>query len=423
VIPTSNDADEFAISCDEHYAVVTGFSSSGKPISLVDLQMHMEVTTLSIPNEFGHSAAIGDDGQTVVVTLNILPNLGSPIMRRLTLAGGTLTDSGVHLGFANTAFVTEVAIASGSKTGIAVVSDSTAPGSTHLISFDLPGLTMKDSVTLANEVVHAAIVFNCASDKVYVRTGVGFGTDTIEGFDFDPVNGTFNQMPFLTINGVSPYSGGTFGNPLAISSDGMLLIGVEETTNPPRVSQWNATTGAFVNAFTGHGLVDPQAVATIPCCPSTTPTPTPTPTPSSTPTPTATATPTPSATPTPTATPTITPPTVSLSVSPTSVGKSGIATFTIAASANATQPIVVNYSMSGNARIGTDYTLSGVANQVTIPSGQSLGAVTLTVTTTKTKGKEKATMTLDAGSGYQLPTVGKKKKVKPPQSTVTINNK
>ena len=70
-----------------------------------------------------------------------------------------------------------------------------------------------------------------------------------------------------------------------------------------------------------------------------------------------------------------------------------------------------------------DYTLSGPANQATILAGQTSAAVALTVTTSKTKGREKVTMTLNAGSGYQLPTVGKKKKVKPPKATVTINNK
>jgi hypothetical protein len=70
-----------------------------------------------------------------------------------------------------------------------------------------------------------------------------------------------------------------------------------------------------------------------------------------------------------------------------------------------------------------DYTLSGPANQVVIPAGQTSGTVILTVTTAKTKGKEKATMTLSTGSGYQLPTVGKKHKIKAPKATVTISNK
>ena len=91
--------------------------------------------------------------------------------------------------------------------------------------------------------------------------------------------------------------------------------------------------------------------------------------------------------------------------------------------ATALQPITVSYSMSGNAVLGADCTLTGAANQIIIPAGQSSGKVTLTVTTTKTKGREKAIMTLNTGSGYQLPKLGKKKKVKRPKATVTINNK
>jgi hypothetical protein len=128
-------------------------------------------------------------------------------------------------------------------------------------------------------------------------------------------------------------------------------------------------------------------------------------------------------TPTPSPTPTPTPPTAALSVTPTSVGKTGTATFTISLSASTFQNVTVNYSMSGNAVLGMDYTLSGTSNQVTIPIGQTSAVVTLTVRTMKTKGKEKATMTLGTGMGYQLPTVGKKHKVMAPKVTVTISNK
>ena len=80
--------------------------------------------------------------------------------------------------------------------------------------------------------------------------------------------------------------------------------------------------------------------------------------------------------------------------------------------------------MSGAARLGNDYTLSGTQNQIVIPAGQATGATILQVTTTKTKGSEKATMTLTSGSGYNLPAgFGKRKKTKPPHATVTIQNK
>jgi hypothetical protein len=79
--------------------------------------------------------------------------------------------------------------------------------------------------------------------------------------------------------------------------------------------------------------------------------------------------------------------------------------------------------MSGNAIINGDYTLSGTPGQITILPNQSSGSVTLTAITAKTRGREKAIMTIGPGSGYSLPTVGKRNRVKPPKATVTINNR
>jgi hypothetical protein len=79
--------------------------------------------------------------------------------------------------------------------------------------------------------------------------------------------------------------------------------------------------------------------------------------------------------------------------------------------------------MSGNAIVNSDYTLTGTPNQITLLPNQMSSSITLAAVTTKTKGREKATMTIDPGSGYALPTSGKKKKIKPPKATVTINNK
>jgi hypothetical protein len=290
VIPTSNDADEFAVSCDGRYAVVAGFSNSGKPVSLVDLQANQEVATISLSNETGHGAAIGDDEHTVIASLNALPQAGSPIVRRLTLENGTLTDSGVQLVFANS-FVKDVRIAPGSHIGVVAVSENQGVGNTLLYSFDFPGLTIRDSVTVASQTIETCPAFNCAGDKVYVRTGVGFGNDVIQGFDFDPTTGMFNHTPFLTINNVSSTSTGSFGSTLTVSSDDTLLIAPEKDTSPPRVSQFDAVTGNLVSTFT-RAVLDPEGVAMIPCC-ALGPTPTPTVTPSPTATPTPTPTPTP----------------------------------------------------------------------------------------------------------------------------------
>jgi hypothetical protein len=110
-------------------------------------------------------------------------------------------------------------------------------------------------------------------------------------------------------------------------------------------------------------------------------------------------------------------PAVSLHVSSKTVRKGGSVTFMANASAiNQSQPIVVNYTMSGKASLGTDYTLS--ANQITIPPGSPSGSVTLQVITTQTKGSETATMTLQPGTGY---TVVTKKKAN--RASVKIVNK
>lgn len=117
-----------------------------------------------------------------------------------------------------------------------------------------------------------------------------------------------------------------------------------------------------------------------------------------------TPTPTPSGTPTPTATPTSTPssnPAVTLTASPTSVRPGTTAKFTVTANAPVSSATTVNYSISGAATLGTNYSLSGTPGQFTIPAGASSATVTLSIITIGRTGKT-ATMTLQSGSGYTL---------------------
>src|SRR5579885_243709 len=214
-----------------------------------------------------------------------------------------LTDSGVQLAFDNS-FVKDVRIAPGSHIGVAAVSENQGVGNTLLYSFDFPGLTIRDSVIIAGQTIETCPAFNCAGDRIYVRTGVGFGSDVIQGFDFDPATGMFNHMAFLTINNLSPTSTSSFGSTLTVSSDDTLLIAPEENQN--RVSQFDAVTGNLVSTFTRADLTAPQGVATIPCC-AVSPTPTATPSATATPTPTpctGRCSPTPRPRPTPRARPT-----------------------------------------------------------------------------------------------------------------------
>jgi hypothetical protein len=61
--------------------------------------------------------------------------------------------------------------------------------------------------------------------------------------------------------------------------------------------------------------------------------------------------------------------------------------------------------MTGSAKLGTDYTLSGDPGQVVIPAGQSSASVTLNASTTASQKKNKkktATMLLQSGAGYKV---------------------
>ena len=190
----------------------------------------------------------------------------------------------------------------------------------------------------------------------------------------------------------------------------------------------------FTALGTGNAAAD-QQIDTVSITPVSfsTPTPTPTVTPTSTVTPTVTPTATPTLTPIPTPTPTPTPaptatvtpslppigarPTVRITVAPKKINKTGTATFRISLSKPAPQPIVVSYTMGGNAVFGTDYTLAGTPNQITIPAGRSSAGVVLTAITTKHSGQQSAKMMLRSGSGYNLA------KGKAPQAVVTIRNR
>ena len=301
-IPNSNDADSLALSCDGRFAVVVGstfFSQTNTPVSLVDLNAHKEVATVPYPDRLGYFAAIGDDGQTVLVSLQDQTGGGAPpIVRRLTLDenNGTLADTGVELAFDSKAFLTHVGIAAGSHVGVALV-EHFLLGTTDLVSFSLPDLNIQDSVRLAG-LVGSSFVFNCKGDKLYARSGSqSLDPDVIEGFDFDPVTGMIGDTAFLTINDISIFYGARYGDPLAISSDGRLLIAAEQNEDgrlpAPRTSLFDALTGTFVDAFTDPDF-PPHLVAAVPCCAlGATPTPSPTATATPTSSPTATPTPTP----------------------------------------------------------------------------------------------------------------------------------
>ena len=87
-------------------------------------------------------------------------------------------------------------------------------------------------------------------------------------------------------------------------------------------------------------------------------------------------------------------------MSKSSVRKGQNAAFIVALDPGpAAQDITVFYSMSGNARLGIDYTLSGTPGEVTIPAGQFSARVILHALTNVNRN---ATMILLPGPGYFL---------------------
>jgi len=134
----------------------------------------------------------------------------------------------------------------------------------------------------------------------------------------------------------------------------------------------------------------------------------PTPTPSVTPTPTATATPTGTPTPTPSATPTGTPTgnKVVIAANKTQVREGNDALIAFTFKPALTHPaITVNYSVSGNALLNTDYTLSGTPGQVVIPANTASATITLHALTDSVKeaNGEAAKIVVEPGTGYSVP--------------------
>jgi sugar lactone lactonase YvrE len=105
-------------------------------------------------------------------------------------------------------------------------------------------------------------------------------------------------------------------------------------------------------------------------------------------------------------------PGVTASVSAARIHRGANATFTISASTmNPSQVTTVLYAMSGTAKRGIDYRLSGVFGEVDIPAGASSTTVTLHARMRAISGA-KATLTVLPGANYTLSS--------PRKATVTI---
>jgi len=108
-------------------------------------------------------------------------------------------------------------------------------------------------------------------------------------------------------------------------------------------------------------------------------------------------------------------------VSSPNINEGGGAFFTVSAPTILSQPVVVNYTMSGTAVMGTHYTLSGTPGQVTIPAGASSANIVIAASISGLKtGSETATMGLDGGDAATV-TITNVKVKKPKASTISVS--
>jgi hypothetical protein len=118
-------------------------------------------------------------------------------------------------------------------------------------------------------------------------------------------------------------------------------------------------------------------------------------------------------------------PIVTISPASRNVSEGGPVEIIISATRYTNRPLTINYSISGTATFGVDYTVSDnlpQSGQIVIPPGHDTVDIWVnTIPDHVTEPTEKMTMTLQPGSGYKFPPVGKsKKKKKPPATALTI---
>jgi hypothetical protein len=262
-IPVSNDADTLDLACDSKTAVVVG-ANGASSVALVDLASRQELSSVAYAGKLARSVAVDDQGTQALVVTDDKPVSTGGVVRRLVIAGGTLTDSGESLAFGSE-YVARVYVAPNARFGVAIVGG----GATRLVSFAVPGLAQKGSVNLAGGIGNA-VAFSPDGTRVYVRSGNRGLKDVIEAFAFDPATGAIGQTRLYRNDTVGGFTGPVFSTSMAITPDGGYLMAADEdiggTPPAPRLVALNAATGAQAQSVALAAGARPTVAATRRAC-------------------------------------------------------------------------------------------------------------------------------------------------------------
>lgn len=194
-IKISNAGVDMSLSPDGSLLVSSGAGIAYEPLSIIDTALKIEVA-VAAPFLDHTSAEFCDDG-TLLVTTTYGDSFALPFDNAIydarVSSAGELQLGGHRL--SSGAQPNNSSCAPGSRAGVLLDREA------GLTSFTLPGLEQVDFANLHGTTAVAA-VFSYGGDRLYVRT-----TETVEAFDFNPING---QMRADWVQAV-PYSSEYFG--------------------------------------------------------------------------------------------------------------------------------------------------------------------------------------------------------------------
>ncbi len=194
-IEISNAGVDMTLSPDGRMLVSTGAGIAYEPLSFIDTESKTEVA-VAAPFLDHTSAEYCDDG-TLLLTTTYGQSFAMPFDNAMydarVSASGELTLTGNRL--SSGAQPNNGSCAPGSRAGVLLDRDA------GLTSFTLPGLKKADFASLHGATAVAA-VFNQIGDRLFVRT-----TETVEAFDYNPLNGMMQRDWVQPVPYTSEYFG------------------------------------------------------------------------------------------------------------------------------------------------------------------------------------------------------------------------